>query len=39
MRAVALWEAEALDALYFAAFLVLYLLLQLYVLPRLGVPT
>jgi len=28
-----------LDALYFAAFLVLYVLLQVYVLPRLGVPT
>ena len=39
MTAVTLREAEALDALYFAAFLVLYVLLQVYVLPRLGVPT
>ena len=39
MSAVGPWEAEALDALYFAAFLVLYVLLQVYVLPRLGVPT
>lgn len=28
-----------LDALYFVAFLAAYVLLQVYVLPRLGVPT